>query len=126
MPTVTLNCVLTHDAPPGAHLYAIALTGSVAHDTDPSTKTELTKFVLQHANTPEYRHAVVSMQPSTSEANTYTAKFLQALNSVTGTLIKSNIVSSGTAYHTYVVVDNKNTDLINKTALYVYPHTSSP
>lgn len=124
MSTVTLNCALTHDAPPGANLYAIALTGSVAHDTDPSTKTALTKFVLQHADTPAYRHAVVSMQPSTSEANTYTAAFLQALDSVTGTPNKSNIVSSGTTYHTYVVVDNKNTDLINKTALHVYPYSS--
>ena len=121
MTAVTLNCSLTHDAPPGAHLYAIALTSTVAHNTDPTAKTALTKFVLQHADTPEYRHAVVSMRKSTEVANTYTAKFLQALDSVTGTPTKSNIVSSGTTYHTYVVVDNKDTDLINKTALHVYP-----
>ena len=123
MPTVTLNCALTHDAPPGANLYAIALTGSVAHDTDPSTKTALTKFVLQHADTPAYRHAVVSMRKSTEVADTYTANFLQALDpdTLTGTPTKSNIVS-GETYHTYVVVDNKDTDLINKTALHVYPN----
>ena len=121
MTAVTLKCSLTHDAPPGAHVYAIALTSTVAHNTDPIAKTALTKFVLEHADTSEYRHAVVSMRKSTSEANTYTAKFLQALNSVTGTPTKSNIVS-GETYHTYVVVDNKDTDLINKTALHVHPN----
>jgi hypothetical protein len=65
------------------------------------------------------------MRKSTEVANTYTAKFLQALDSVTETPTKSNIVSDET-YHTYVVVDNKDTDLINKTALHVFPPTLSP
>jgi hypothetical protein len=125
MTAVTLKCSLTHDAPPGAHVYAIALTSPVAHDTNPTIKTALTKFVLEHADTPEYRHAVVSMRKSTEFANRYTAKFLQALDSVTETPTKSNIVSDET-YHTYVVVDNKDTDLINKTALHVFPPTLSP
>ena len=123
MTAVTLKCSLTHDAPPGAHVYAIALTRTVAHDTNPIAKTNLTKFVLEHADTPEYRHTVVSMRKSTEVVDTYTAKFLQALDpdTLTGTPTKSNIVS-GETYHTYVVVDNKDTDLINKTALHVYPN----
>ena len=104
-------------------MYAIALTSTVAYDTNPAAKTNLTKFVLKNADTPEYRHAVVSMRKSTEVADTYTANFLQALDpdTLTGTPTKSNIVS-GETYHTYVVVDNKDTDLINKTALHVYPN----
>ena len=122
MPAVTLNHTLTHDAPAGANVYAVALTIPIAHDTIPADKSALTSFVLEHANTPEYRHAVVTMQKSTSEANKYTATFMQALDSVSSTVPpnKFNIAESGTSYHTYVVVENKNTDLINRTALHVY------
>ena len=116
---ITYNFNTNDQIPVGANVYAIVLRTDVDID-NLSEKNRLVQFVLANHDTPEFRHIVSTMERHDTIPDTYTVTFLQSLNTTTETNSKEDINELNT-YYSYAIIDNKNTMIINKTAIHVHP-----
>ena len=115
---LTYNFSINEQIPFGANVYAIVLRSVV--DVDNLTeKNQLVQFVLANHDTFEFRHIVSRMERHDIIPDTYTVTFLQSLNTTIETNSKEDIHEQN-VYYGYAIVENKNTLLINKTALHVH------
>ena len=109
--TVVLNTEFVSNIHPSANVYSV-LFNTEYDINDLDIKNRISTFVFS-------KKQELSIVEMTKETNTkYTAKFLQSFDSL-DSVNPVNLNSEGT-YYTYVVVDSRNTEEKNKTAIHVY------
>ena len=128
---VVLTCEIEfNDIHPESNVYAVASEKDLVL-TNILHKNEITSLLTNQRDNEFFRHVIVKMTNTAENPATYTAKFLQSVvNTLEGepnfvsTTNKGNIVF-GDTYYVYVMVDSRNTDAKNKTALHVYQATAN-
>jgi len=109
--SVVLNTEFVSNLHPSANVYSV-LFNTEYDINDLDIKNQISTFVFS-------KKQELSIVEMTKETNTkYTAKFLQSFDSL-DSVNPVNLNSEGT-YYTYVVVDSRNTEEKNKTAIHVY------
>jgi hypothetical protein len=98
-----------------ANIYVVNFTDNIDIGNI-DNKNELMNTVLTYKEDENKRRVIISPSKS-SDGVTYNATFLESFDSVGGG--RSNIILNH-IYHTYVVVDSRNTNTINKTSLHVF------
>ena len=108
---VVYNVEFVSTVHPSANVYTV-LFDTEYDINNVDVKNQISTFVFSNKD----ESSVIKMKKETDTK--YTAKFLQSFDSLES-LVPVNLKSDG-IYYTYVVIDSRNTEEKNKTAIHVY------